>query len=147
VVNISAHPSSRTASRYADIAAHHGERFILGLGATPGRLIDYLDALDGVVPVDRRVLGTLSERTIAVAAERSAGAHPFLTTPAHTRRARAILGPQPLLAPEHKVLLERDSARARAASRAHLDFYLQSASTTGSPLITAPAPIMSPSSR
>ena len=53
----------------------------------------------------------------ALEAERTAGAHPYLVTPEHTRQAREILGPEPLLAPEHKAVLEADPERARAIGR------------------------------
>ena len=43
------------------------------------------------------------------AAARSAGAHPYLTTPEHTARARELIGPEALLAPEHKVVLTTDA--------------------------------------
>ena len=72
----------------------------------------YLDALDGIVdpaplpvPARSRVLGALGPKMLELAARRSAGAHPFLVTPEHTRRAREILGNGPLLAPEQKVVL------------------------------------------
>lgn len=52
-----------------------------------------------------------------LAAERYAGSVPYLVTPEHTRRARAALGPQGLLAPEQKVVLESDPDRARALAR------------------------------
>lgn len=61
---------------------------------------------------------------LALAAKRSLGAHPFLTTPEHTRVAREILGAGPLLVPEQKVVLEPDPVKAREIARGALDFYL-----------------------
>jgi probable F420-dependent oxidoreductase len=40
-----------------------------------------------------------------------------MTTPAHTRQARAILGAGPLLAPEQKVVLSTDADYARGIAR------------------------------
>jgi probable F420-dependent oxidoreductase len=40
-----------------------------------------------------------------------------MTTPAHTREARAILGAGPLLAPEQKVVLSTDADYARSIAR------------------------------
>jgi probable F420-dependent oxidoreductase len=40
-----------------------------------------------------------------------------LPRPAHTRAAREILGPGPLLAPEHKVVVSTDPAHARSLVR------------------------------
>jgi hypothetical protein len=51
-----------------------------------------------------------------VTAERTAGAHPYNTTPEHTARAREIIGPNAPLAPEHKVLTT-DTGEARAVAR------------------------------
>ena len=52
---------------------------------------------------------------------RTAGAHPYLTTPEHTRYAREILGDGPLLAPEQKVVLDTDPVAARALGRPAVD--------------------------
>jgi len=43
----------------------------------------------------------------------------------HTARARAILGPGPLLAPEVAVVLETDPAAARALARRYASLYLE----------------------
>ena len=81
-------------------------------------IVDYLDRLDAAkVPVEGRALAALGPKVLALAAERTAGAHPYLTTPEHTREARKILGEGTLLAPEHKVVLETDPERARAIGR------------------------------
>ena len=64
------------------------------------------------------MLAALGPKVLRLAAERTAGAHPYLVTPEYTRQARAILGQGPLLAPEHKVVLDTDPERARALGRA-----------------------------
>jgi probable F420-dependent oxidoreductase len=56
--------------------------------------------------------------------ERAQGAHPYLVTPEHTATAREILGPDKLLAPEQKVLLETDPVRARELARESLAVYI-----------------------
>ena len=108
-------------------------RFYLGIGAghpeatseytTPFKAVGrYLDALDGKqVPPNRRLLAALGPRMLRMSAERSLGAHPYLTTPAHTAQAREILGPDALLAPEHKVVLTEDAQEARAVGRPPVD--------------------------
>lgn len=70
------------------------------------------------------LLGALHPRMLRLAAERTDGAHPYLVTPEHTERARAILGPGKILAPEQGVVLRDDPAAARAAAREHLAVYL-----------------------
>ena len=59
-----------------------------------------------------------------LAAQRSAGAHPYLTTPEHTAQAREVIGRTVFLAPEHKVVLTTDTDEARAIGRKTVDFYL-----------------------
>ena len=69
------------------------------------------------MPIGRRVLAALGPKVLKLSADRTAGAHPYLTTPEHTVDARAILGPDKVLAPEHKVVLDTDPEKARAIGR------------------------------
>ncbi|MER7184471.1 LLM class F420-dependent oxidoreductase [Streptomyces hyaluromycini] len=136
IVNIWSSPADRIARSYRRIAERHADRFLLGIGAGHPEatkefvrpyeaLNDYLDALDaGGVPVARRALAALGPRVLRLAGDRTAAAHPYLVTPEHTRRARDLLGTGPLLAPEQKVVLETDPARARAIGDATLGLYL-----------------------
>jgi alkanesulfonate monooxygenase SsuD/methylene tetrahydromethanopterin reductase-like flavin-dependent oxidoreductase (luciferase family) len=81
-------------------------------------MVDYLDQLDaGGVPADRRVLAALGPRALRLAADRTLGTHPYLVVPAHTRAARQLLGPDVVIAPEHKVVLETDPEVARSIGR------------------------------
>ena len=108
-------------------------RFYLGLGAGHPEatseytkpyeaLTDYLDVLDAEgVPRDRRVLAALGPRVLRLSARRALGAHPYLVPAAHSRVAREILGPEALLAPEHKVVLDADPVSARAVGRPPVD--------------------------
>jgi probable F420-dependent oxidoreductase len=122
-------------------------RFVLGLGVSHQWLVEdvrggrytkpltamrtYLEQMDAApfsafapsVP-GRRVIAALGPKMLALAADRADGAHPYLTMPAHTARARAILGPDKLLAPDQKVVLETDPAEARRIGRMHLSGYL-----------------------
>ena len=67
------------------------------------KLVSYLDELDDLkVPASGRVLAALGPKVLRLAAERAAGAHPYLVTPKHTRLARQILGDGPLLAPDRR---------------------------------------------
>jgi probable F420-dependent oxidoreductase len=133
IVNIWASPATEAAASYHRIAAVHPDRFLLGVGIghpeatreyrSPfDTIVDYLDVLDAEgVPVEDRALAALGPKVLALAAERSAGAHPYLTTPAHTRLAREILGDGPLLAPEQKVVVGTDPEAARALGRPAVD--------------------------
>jgi len=71
------------------------------------------------------VLAALGPKMLELAGDRTAGAHPYFVPPAHTARAREILGPEPVLAPEQVVVLEGDAERARAIGRRHMHYYLQ----------------------
>ena len=136
IVNIWSSPADEVARSYRRIAARHPDRFVLGIGAGHPEatsafakpyeaLSAYLDVLDaGGVPKQRRVLAALGPRVLRLAGERTAGAHPYLTTPRHTREARELLGAGPLLAPEQKFVLNRDPAAARTIGRPTLRFYL-----------------------
>ena len=129
IVNIWKDDPKTVAKSFHRVTSRYPDRFLLGVGAghpeqtkqyaSPyGTLVDYLDALDeGGVPVDRRVLAALGPKVLRLARDRTAGALPYLTTPAHTEQAREILGPDALLAPEQKVVLETDPDRARAIAR------------------------------
>lgn len=94
-------------------------RFFLGLGIghpeataeyrSPYRtMVEYLDRMDHAgVPRERMVLAALGPRALRLAADRTLGAHPYLTTPRHTAFAREVVG-DTFLAPEHKVVLDRE---------------------------------------
>ena len=129
IVNMWGSPASEVAASYLRIAQRYPDRFLLGVGIGHpeavkeykkpyATIVDYLDELDaGGVPIAGRALAALGPKVLAVARDRTAGAHPYLTTPRHTAEARAILGDGPLLAPEQKVVLDTDVERARAIGR------------------------------
>jgi probable F420-dependent oxidoreductase len=129
ILNVWKDDASAVGPSYHRLAATHPGRFLLGLGighpeATQeyqkpyAKLVSYLDELDELkVPAEGRALAALGPRVLRLAAERTAGAHPYLTTPEHTRWAREILGAGPLLAPEQKVVFDTDPERARAIGR------------------------------
>ncbi|TDB88637.1 LLM class F420-dependent oxidoreductase [Actinomadura sp. KC216] len=136
IVNMWKTPAEEVAASYHRLNDAHGGRFLLGVGiGHPERtreyrspyetIVRYLDDLDaGNVPAEGRVLAALGPKALRLAAERTAGAHPYLTTPEHTRHAREVLGGEPLLVPEQKVVVDSDPARARALGRRTLARYL-----------------------
>jgi probable F420-dependent oxidoreductase len=135
------------ASGWKTVSEAFPGRFVLGLGVSHQPMVEglrgqtygppltamreYLDRMDASMYLaaeppepPRRVLAALGPRMLALAAERADGAHPYNVPPEHTARAREILGPGKLLAPEQAVLLETDPAAARRIARAHLAIYL-----------------------
>ena len=136
------------------LAEAYDGRFVLGLGVSHApavaqrghdygkpvtamrRYLDGLDAADYRAPAPAHpapvVIAALRRRMLELARDRAHGAHPYLVTPAHTARAREILGPGPVLAPEQGVVLETDPDRARAVAREHLTAYLRLPNYTNS---------------
>ncbi|BBX21374.1 LLM class F420-dependent oxidoreductase [Mycolicibacter terrae] len=137
IVNVWSAPAAQVAESFHRIEGAYPGRFLLGIGVghpeataeyqSPYRaLTEYLDALDAAgIPTSRRVLAALGPKVLRLAAERSAGAHPYLTTPEHTASARELVGPSVFLAPEHKVVLTTDASAAREAGRDAVGFYLR----------------------
>jgi probable F420-dependent oxidoreductase len=141
IANIWARDAMATAAGARVLAEAFPGRFVLGLGASHapnvaarGRggdvyrrpltsMRDYLDTMDAVrlsspapATPPPRLLAALRPRMLRLAAERTLGVHPYFVTVEHTARARETLGPDPVLAPEHAVVLETDRAAARAVA-------------------------------
>jgi probable F420-dependent oxidoreductase len=139
ILNIWQYDAVTVARRHAALSADHPGRFLLGLGVSHSRMVadyrhpystmvKYLDDLDAAtpaVPKDERALAALGPRMLELARDRTLGAHPYLVTPDFTAHAREILGQEALLAPEVKVVSERDPGTARALAREHLAMYLK----------------------
>ena len=132
IVNMWKDGPHEVARSFARLQERFPGRFVLGVGAGHREatqqyerpydtLAAYVDTLlgDGV-PRDALVLAALGPRVLRLSRDRTGGAIPYLVPPEHTRLARDILGPGPLLAPEHKVVLDTDTDRARALGRARV---------------------------
>ncbi|BDY30011.1 MULTISPECIES: LLM class F420-dependent oxidoreductase [Mycolicibacterium] len=136
IINVWTAKAEEVAEAYHRVEDAYPGRFLLGIGIGHPEhteeyrkpydvLVEYLDALDAAkVPTSRLVVAALGDKVLKLSAQRSAGAHPYLTTPEHTEHARDLLGETVLLAPEHKVVLSTDAAAARAVGRETVDFYL-----------------------
>ncbi|CAM5741596.1 LLM class F420-dependent oxidoreductase [Mycolicibacterium aubagnense] len=136
IVNIWTAAAGPVAESFHRINTAYPGRFLLGIGVghpeahTEYRkpidaLTEYLDKLDEYgVPKEHRVVAALGPQVLKLSARRSAGAHPYLTTPEHTAQARELIGPDAFLAPEHKAILTTDADQARAVGRKALEIYL-----------------------
>ena len=136
IVNVWTAPAKQVAEAYHRIEDAYPGRFLLGIGIGHPEhteeyrkpydvLVEYLDVLDEeCVPTSRRVVAALGPKVLKLSAQRSAGAHPYLTTPEHTAQAREVIGNSVFLAPEHKVVLTADVEAARKIGRETVDFYL-----------------------
>lgn len=128
------------------VAEQTGGRFTLGLGVSSPVIVSeirglsydkplsflrsYLDAMEeaqysAVAPLAPvpTVLAALGPRMLELAAERTDGAHPYNTTPEHTAFARSVMGPEPQLCVEQKVMLTTDPRQARATGARVMKFY------------------------
>ncbi len=129
IVNMWQADPQQVAASFGRIEARWPGRFLLGVGighreatkqyARPYDVaIGYVDALLGHgVPQASLVLAALGPKMLRLAADRTAGAHPYLVPSEYTRLARQTVGPDALLAVEHKAVLEADPDRARAIGR------------------------------
>jgi probable F420-dependent oxidoreductase len=116
----------------ADVIAAHralpADRFVLGLGGAHGphpvgTLNAYLDELDAAgVGADIRMLAALGPTMLDLARDRAAGAYPYLVDPDYVAGARAVLGPQRLLAVLLMVIPTTDRETARRAAARPLEF-------------------------
>ncbi len=90
----------------------------------------YLDSMDSsfyasIAPETPypAVLAALGPNMLALAAERTAGAHTYNVNPERARRARETLGPEAHLFVEQKVVLSMHASKAREAAKKGLAFY------------------------
>lgn len=141
VASIWRHRPDEMAAGHARLQSAYGRRHLLGLGVSdpaaaqsagqPYRpLADmsaYLDRLEQApapVPAGERVMAALGPRMTELAAQRTAGIHPFMVTPEYSAAARERLGDGPLIAPYQAVVLEEDPGKARSAAREFLGGFL-----------------------
>src|SRR6201987_1225587 len=148
IANIYARDPMAMASGQRTLAEQSDGRFLLGVGVSHRPTVEgvrghtygkpvptmraYLQAMReapyGAPQPSARpltIVAALGPRMMALSSELADGAHPYNTTPEHSARARAILGPGKLLCPEVWVLLETDPAAARRAAREALSRYMQ----------------------
>ena len=126
IVNIYHRHPGVTKQAAATLAELSKNRFVLGLGVSHAPLVEGLRQLSYSKPLESMrnyliamknspytsvppsmeppcVLAALGPRMLELAAEATDGAHPYLTTPKHTARAREILGKDKMLCVEQKV--------------------------------------------
>jgi probable F420-dependent oxidoreductase len=121
-------------------------RLVVGWGISHGPIVErmrgheygkplatmraYLDALDGAPFFAAgpelgppRVLAALRPKMLELSRTHADGAHPYLVTPEHTRRARQILGPDAALCVEQAVVLTTDRDEFLRRAHWHLEIY------------------------
>ena len=129
------------------LAEQSGNRFLLGLGVSHKPMVEgvrgltygkpvatmrsYLEKMDASPyagpqpdPAPPTVIAALGPKMLELSRDACRGAHPYFTSPGHTAMARGILGPDPWLCVEQKVILEEDPDRARELGRQTARMYL-----------------------
>ncbi|MFT4570649.1 MAG: putative F420-dependent oxidoreductase [Hyphomicrobiaceae bacterium] len=147
IANIYGRDALGMANAQKTLDEQSGGRFVLGIGVSHQPLVEGLRGHDYTKPYSfmrtyldlmakapysapvlegagTTIIGALHPKMLRLAADRTAGAHPYLMPPEHTAFAREIMGKGPLLCPEQKVLLTQDAEKARAVARASIAIYL-----------------------
>ncbi len=140
IVNIYHREPGVTLAAQKTLAEQSGGRFLLGMGVSHKPLVEgvrglnygppvatmrtYLDKMasapyTGFAPAEEppTVIAALGPKMLQLAAEKCQGAHPYFSSPDHTRMARETMGDDALLCVEQKVILEPDANKARELAR------------------------------
>ena len=146
IANIYHREPGVTAQGQKTLAEQSDNRFLLGLGVSHKPLVeglrgltygkpvatmrDYLAKMaaspySAIEPSERPplVIAALGPRMLELSRDETDGAHPYFTSPDHTRMARQILGPDKWLCVEQKVVMETDPDKARSLARATAKTY------------------------
>ena len=136
ILNLWKYEPAEVADWFAGLSDAHKARTMIGIGISHSALIgeDYsrplantrkfLEGLEAAgMAMDNTSLAALGPKMVALSGEKTAGAHPYLVDPEHSRQARAILGPGKLLAPEQGVAFGATIEEARATAAAGVGFY------------------------
>ena len=152
IANVWARDAIAAASASRTLNDSFDGRFLLGLGVSHPPQVDprgtttylkpvakmreYLQQIErgafespdgSAAPEEERVdtiIAALRPPMLEVARDLSLGAHPYLVPVEHTLRAREVLGADPILAVEHKVVISTDADEARDRARAAIGWYL-----------------------
>lgn len=138
ILNLWMHEPADVAAWFAALPDVHKARMMIGIGISHSLLIgdsygrplartrEFVEALAAAgMAMDNTCLAALGPKMLALSGEKTAGAHPYLTSPEHTAQARAILGPGKLLAPEQGVVFGDSVEEARRIADAGVSFYKQ----------------------
>ena len=140
IMNIYHREPGVTMGAQKSLAEQANGRFLLGLGVSHKPMVEgvrglkygppvktmrsYLQAMaaapySSIEPVEppATVIAALGPKMLELAASACQGAHPYFSSPEHTRFAREIMGPDAMLCVEQKVILESDPDKARELAR------------------------------
>jgi len=140
IVNIWQYEPAELAEEFAALDTDFPGRVLLGIGighpestqeyekplTKTRNFLDGIAAAERPVPRDRMALAALGPKMLDLSFERTLGAHPYFTPPAHTKFARERLGSGALIAPEQAVVIDNgDPDAALEQARGYADRYLK----------------------
>lgn len=140
IMNIYHREPGVTMAAQNSLAEQSNGRFLLGIGVSHKPMVEgvrgleygppvktmktYLNAMasapyQGFPPAQSpsTVIAALGPKMLELAASACAGAHPYFSSPEHTRMAREIMGDEAMLCVEQKVILETNPDKARELAR------------------------------
>ncbi len=136
ILNLWKYEPAEVADWFAGLSDAHKARTMIGIGISHSALIGeeyakpltntrkFLEGLEAAgMAMDNTSLAALGPKMVALSGEKTAGAHPYLVDPEHSRQARAILGSGKLLAPEQGVAFGATIEDARATAAKGVSFY------------------------
>ena len=144
IAGIHNRPAWATKMAATELDELSGGRFVLGLGVSHAPMVtlrgldyskpltamrEYLDVIDQAVTMTPGemppiVLAALGPKMLQLSATRTAGAHPYWTTPEHTAEARELIGSDAWLCVEQKCVLTTDREVAHARANEQLEMYI-----------------------
>lgn len=137
IVNVWADDADVVAESFHRVDGRHPGRFVLGVGIGHREmsgavyekpfqaLTKYVDRLLELgVPGDQIILAALRSKVLELSRTKTAGALPYFTTVAHTKKARSALGPDRTLAVVQLVATADDRDVNRSTAHEHSTFYL-----------------------
>lgn len=137
IVNVWAEEADVVAESFHRVDGRYPGRFVLGVGIghremsgdvyqkpfpTLAKYVDRL--LELGVPGDQIILAALRSKVLELSKNKTAGALPYFTTVAHTKKARSALGSDRTLAVVQIVATDDDRDVNRSVAREHASFYL-----------------------
>ena len=146
IANIYHREPGVTLAAQNSLAEQSDNRFLLGMGVSHKPIVEGVRGLTYGPPVPTMkkyleqmetspyaaithsekpptVIAALGPKMLALAAEKTQGAHPYFTSPNHTHKAREIIGKDSWLCVEQKVILEEDVDKARDLCRQTAKIY------------------------
>jgi probable F420-dependent oxidoreductase len=138
IVNVWQYEPVALCEEFAALEADFPDRLLVGIGighpeATSeyekplAKMTGFLDGIAAAaapIPSDRLIIAAIGPKMLELARERTLGTIPYFVGPEHTAFARTRCPAPAIVAPEIAVVVDTDSARARATARRYAKMYL-----------------------